>query len=331
MLPRDKRRAMTALYAFARHSDDLGDSARTTADRRRALQAWRAATLQSLSCSDPAAIEFVHDPSAPAAVQRAARDLLPALADAAQRYAIPQQHLLEIVDGVIADQSQTRYESFEELERYCYLVASAVGLACMHIWQHAPELPRAAAVDCGIAFQLTNILRDVREDAELGRIYLPRQWWAPRGLREVDFQSPEPPPQMVGFLRETAARARSRFAHGWQVAEHLHPDGRRMFSMMWHTYSILLDRIEADPAAVFRHRVKLGQRDRLWIIGSHLIGPWFRHLQARSTAAVTQRRVAGDEHFSHERPSTDSGQLAPHLRQRRPTAIVSGPLSERRE
>lgn len=274
LLPRDKRRAMTALYAFARYTDDLGDTASgTPAECLRLLHAWRETTLRVLQGDTSAAIDVADEPAIPEAIRQAASDLLPALADAAERYAIPHEHLLDIIDGVIADQTHRGFDTFTDLEQYCYLVASAVGLACMSIWGHAPELPRQAAIDCGVAFQLTNILRDVREDATLGRIYLPRQCWTRRDLSEAHFRDPAPPPAMLDVLGEAAARARVRFAQGADVYPHLHADGRRMFSMMWHTYRILLERIEADPAAVFRRRVALTSRDRLRVAACHFAGP----------------------------------------------------------
>lgn len=281
---------MTALYAFARQTDDLGDSLGTAAERQRNLKAWRAATAHSLgvdqrSASEGPSFGGTSDSALPAAARAAATDLLPALADSAKRYAIPSQHLLEIVDGVILDQYQTRYDTFEEVERYCYLVASAVGLACMPIWQHAPELPKAAAIDCGLAFQWTNILRDIREDAARGRIYLPAECWAPRGLSEADFQTSKPSSAMLDVCSEIAERARQQFERGWEVYEYLHPDGRRMFSMIWRSYRSLLGRIQADPAAVFRHRVELRHRDRLRIIGSHFVGPLFRRLEVAASSA----------------------------------------------
>ncbi|WP_203328908.1 phytoene/squalene synthase family protein [Candidatus Laterigemmans baculatus] len=292
LLPRGKRRAMTALYAFARQTDDFGDSPGPPAERERHLQAWRTATACRLSSAaaevtagevTAAEVTAAEDAAAlesamPLAVRTAAADLLPALADSAARYAIPPQHLLEIIDGVIADQHQTRFETIAEVERYCYLVASAVGLACLAIWGHRPTLPRAAAIDCGIAFQWTNILRDIREDAARGRIYLPRECWGGRGLSDADFLAAEPSAALLEVCAELAERARQHYHRGWKIHDHLHPDGRRMFSMMWSSYHSLLERIEADPAAVFRQRVELRHRDRLRILGSHLVGPWFRRL-----------------------------------------------------
>src|SRR5262249_43050163 len=98
-----------------------------------------------------------------------------ALADTVQRFGVPRQYLDDVLDGVLMDQEVTRYETFAELYRYCYRVASAVGLSCIHIWGFRGEAALAHAEAAGIAFQLTNILRDVGEDAKMGRVYLPRE------------------------------------------------------------------------------------------------------------------------------------------------------------
>lgn len=296
LLPRDKRRAVTALYAFARQTDDFGDAAGAVAERRRQLEVWRGTTARALLSGRSNGLRCSGDPSVSAAVRSAATDLLPALADSVTRYSIPSQYLVEMIDGVIADQHQTRFDTFEQLEHYCYRVASTVGLACMHIWQYTPPLPYSAAVDCGVAFQLTNILRDLREDAARDRLYLPRQLWRPLGLTEAEMFACEPSPAMLRLINGVAARARVRFFRGWAVYDSLHRDGRRMFSMMWRTYRALLESIEADPAAALRHRVRLGHRDRLRLIGSHVAGPLFRRLAAptvdpryRGDATATDR------------------------------------------
>lgn len=280
LLPREKRRAITALYAFARQTDDFGDAGGTASQRRRQLEVWRGATARALLSGNSNGLRWDSDPAVSEAVRSAAIDLLPALADSATRYAIPSQYLVEIIDGVITDQHQTRFDTFEQLEHYCYRVASTVGLACLHVWQYTPPLPYSAAVDCGVAFQLTNILRDLREDAARDRIYLPRQLWSPLGLTDADMLACEPSSAMLRVVADIAARARVRFFRGWAAYDSLHSDGRRMFSMMWRTYRSLLEAIEADPAAALRHRVRLGPGDRLRLIGSHVAGPLFRRLPA---------------------------------------------------
>src|SRR5262245_43236443 len=156
VLPGHQRRAMCALYAFLRVTDDLTDDVAAVEQKRANLAVWRKHFDKALAgvCSHP-----VH----------------PALHDAVQAHAIPREYLDAVLDGVAMDLDQTRYETFADLYTYCYRVASAVGLACIHIWGFAQESAKAHAESAGIAFQLTNILRDLGEDAARGRVYLPRE------------------------------------------------------------------------------------------------------------------------------------------------------------
>ena len=161
LLPRDKRPAMHALYAFMRYTDDLGDSSLPVARRRAALQCWRR------SLDDALAGRF-------GAEGADGRPLLPALADTVRRFAIPREHLHAVIDGQEMDLDAVRYETFAQLAGYCEKVASAVGLACIHVWGIRDDGALEPARKCGIAFQLTNILRDLREDCAGRSICPPR-------------------------------------------------------------------------------------------------------------------------------------------------------------
>ena len=157
LLGREKRRAMDALYAFMRHTDDLGDNPQPVAARASAVRGWRASLAGALNGS-------WETPQHP---------LLPALADTVHRFHIPPEHLFAVIDGVEMDLAGRQYETFEDLAGYCRCVASAVGLACLHVWGYGGDEAREPADKCGLAFQLTNILRDLKEDAGQGRVYLP--------------------------------------------------------------------------------------------------------------------------------------------------------------
>jgi 15-cis-phytoene synthase len=284
LLPAEKRKAMCALYAFARVTDDIGDCDAPVSLRRKWLGWWRQMTALNLLADPKEHICVLPDglpPSTaqwPVDLQARAIEVLPAMRDAADRFNIPSRYLLEIVDGVLADQKKTRFDTYEQLEHYCYLVASAVGLACLHIWQFESPLPMRAAIDCGLAFQLTNILRDISEDAQRGRIYLPQQHWAQHGLCEDDLLRPRPDDRLRCLILDEVRRARDLYDSGWRVWDSLHPDGRRMFSMMWRTYRKLLTRIESDPGDVLVRRVRLSTTERLDIVSHHFIGPMFRRL-----------------------------------------------------
>ncbi|QDT02603.1 All-trans-phytoene synthase [Rubripirellula lacrimiformis] len=296
LLPRPKRLAMYAVYAFARITDDLGDCDQPTALRTLWLKWWRETTEANLD-DDSGANRLIlpdglFDPQVaqdaggdarasgklPIDLHRRATEIMPALRDACWRYQIPTRYLLEIIDGVLADQQKTRFDTYEQLEHYCYLVASAVGLACLHIWEYDGPLPTAVAIDCGLAFQLTNILRDISEDASRGRIYLPRQHYEQHGLTEDDLLKPRPDDRLRCLVEDEIDRAKRLFESGWQVWDSLHPDGRPMFSMMWRTYRRLLDRIASDPGAVVLHRVRLSQGDRWELASRHFVSPLFRRL-----------------------------------------------------
>ncbi|NNE00960.1 MAG: squalene/phytoene synthase family protein [Pirellulaceae bacterium] len=284
LLPRNKRDAMCALYAFSRITDDLGDCNEPTALRTRWLDWWRQTTALNLIGDGPLdqvrfAEELADDTSDwPIDLYQRAREILPALRHASREFQIPTRYLLEIIDGVLADQQKTRFDTYEQLEHYCYLVASAVGLACLHIWGFEEPLPEQAAVDCGLAFQLTNILRDVSEDAERGRIYLPRQHYESHGLGEDDLLQPRADDRLVCLIEDEIERAKKLYDSGWRVWESLNDDGRPMFSMIWRTYRRLLDRIAENPRAVANSRITLSAGERLGLVSQHFISPIFRRL-----------------------------------------------------
>ena len=168
LLPHDRRRALCAVYAFCRSADDIADEPGATKDPRRVLERWR----EELDAV------YGGRPRHPIAL---------ALADTIERFAIPREHFDAVVSGVEMDLERDRYETWEgDLEQYCYRVAGAVGLVCIEIFGYRNPSARQYAIELGLAFQLTNILRDVAEDALRGRIYLPRADLRRFGCREED-------------------------------------------------------------------------------------------------------------------------------------------------
>ena len=284
LLPKPKRMAMCALYAFARITDDIGDCGEPTVLRTSWLNWWRQTTELNLIADTPTSEVIFAQPlpaessKQPMDLLSQARAIMPALRDSVDKFQIPSQHLLEIIDGVLADQQKTRFDTYEQLEHYCYLVASAVGLACLHIWEFDGELPTDAAVDCGLAFQLTNILRDIAEDADRGRIYLPRQHYERHGLCEDDLLEPRGDDRLCHLITDEIARAEKLYESGWAVFDSLSADGRPVFSMIWRTYRRLLERIAEDPRAVANERVRLTTGERIGLVSQHFIGPMFRRL-----------------------------------------------------
>lgn len=326
LLPRPKRQAMEALYAFARVTDDLGDSHEPPMIRTRWLQWWRGATaLNLISDSECGKVvlpeghlaEGFHQESrsshggsdANHRLQSHAKLILPALVDTARRYEIPSRYLLEIIDGVLADQQKTRFDTYEQVEHYCYLVASAVGLACLHIWEFDQPMPTSAAIDCGLAFQLTNILRDVTEDAQRGRIYLPRQHYEQHGLSEDDLLSPRRDDRLECLIADEVKRAAKLFDSGWNVWDSLHPDGRPMFSMMWRTYRKLLQHIDDDPGLVLQRRVGLSKLEKFGLVYQHYVPFAFRRLPvppAQVQTTQVQTMQVRNEVDSGRSPRTDA-------------------------
>jgi phytoene synthase len=254
MLPAPSRRAMHALYAFARHTDDLADdeAGKTASQRAADLAAWRQA-LEAAMAGDPAG------------------PILPALADAVQAYRIPPQHLFDLIAGVQRDLSPPRYATFVELEEYCHLVASSVGLACLPIWGCHDERAIAPARACGLAFQLTNILRDLREDAALERCYLPREDFAACGYGWEELQNGENEPAFGRLMQLEIDRAWRAYDQAATTEQYLTGGPRRLFRAMFGTYRGLLERIAAEPAQVLRRRLRVGWGRKLAIAA----GAWW--------------------------------------------------------
>ena len=240
ILPPAKRDAMCAVYAFMRHSDDVSDEPGLAPDRQAAMCAWRAALDDALRG------EYGDDP------------VLPALHDTVRTCAIPPKLLHELIDGVEMDLTKTRYATFDELYGYCYRVASVVGLVCLYVWGFAggeEALQRAEA--CGIAFQLTNILRDLKEDIERDRVYLPQEDLARFGYTETDLARGVMDDPFRALMRFEAERARAYYATAEPLAAMISPVSRPAFGVMYRIYRGLLERIEACDYDVFSRRVSV--------------------------------------------------------------------------
>jgi len=257
LLGRERRRAMEALYAFMRHTDDLGDSPEPAQQRRRALQAWRAELDAALT---ECRVHEVHP-------------ILPAVADAVRRYGIPPEHLRAVIDGQEMDLIKHRYETFEELVPYCECVASAVGLACIYIWGFRGAEATALARQCGIALQLVNILRDVKPDLAAGRVYLPQADLRRCGYTVEELGQGvvnEPFCRLVEFEAERAAEF---YRHGVELLSCLAPEGRRCFGLIMATYGRLLAEIRRRPGEILRRRLTVGPWSKLRIGLRWLVWP----------------------------------------------------------
>jgi 15-cis-phytoene synthase len=251
VLPGGQRRAMCALYAFLRVTDDLADGPGTDIEKRIGLTRWRGQFAQALSG------DYSHP-------------IYPAFHHTLTAYAIPRAYLDSVLDGVEMDLSLSRYSTFTDLYGYCYRVASAVGLACIHIWGLRTESAKDLAESAGVALQLTNILRDLREDAARGRIYLPEEDLKrfrydaeelSRGALNLRFQ------QLMEFQ---VARARVYYHKAKPLAKLLEPAGRAVFQVILATYEGLLNSIEQCHYDVFSRRVSLSRWRKLSLVAQAL-------------------------------------------------------------
>ncbi|MFE4369479.1 presqualene diphosphate synthase HpnD [Streptomyces sp. NPDC056835] len=276
LLPAEKRQAMSALYALSRRVDDIGDG--TLAPE--AKQARLDDTRTLLERVRKGAVD--EDDTDPVAV---------ALTDAARRFPIPLGGLDELIDGVLMDVRGDTYETWDDLKAYCRCVAGAIGRVSLGVFGTTPGAPGAEraseyADTLGLALQLTNILRDVREDAGNGRTYLPSDDLAKFGC-SAGFHSATPAAgaDFAGLVHFEVRRARALFAEGLRLLPMLDRRSGACVAAMAGIYRRLLDRIARDPEAVLRGRVSLPGREKAYVAVRGLSG-----LDARQISRQTIRR-----------------------------------------
>ena len=245
VLPRDERRAISAIYAFARRVDDIADGGLPVEEKRERLRG-----LHEALDSPPS------DPT------------LVALADARSRYGIQAAALHELVAGGLQDTEQDRYADFAELEGYCRRVAGAVGVACVAVYG-SDDVERAATL--GVALQLINIMRDVREDWELGRVYLPQDELQAYGVGEDDIAAGRAGEEWRALMAFQASRARAYMDEGLGLLETLDSRSTACVSTFAGLYRATLDRIEARGFDVFEGSLRLSPLTKLRIVGAGLL------------------------------------------------------------
>ena len=241
LLSRDQRNAMCAVYAFMRYCDDLSDEPGAS---REPLERWRIALDHAL------------------AGQYDGQLTLPAFHDTVRRYQIPHHYFHEMIDGVSSDLKPRRIQTFDELYRYCYQVASVVGLTTIHIFGFDSPAALPLAERCGIAFQLTNILRDVREDLNRGRIYLPGEDLKRFGVSAENLSTP----QFIDLMRFEASRARAYYQESQPLLDMVHARSRSSLWALIEIYSRLLTKIEASNFDVLSRRIALSPLEKSWIV-----------------------------------------------------------------
>jgi 15-cis-phytoene synthase len=251
LLPERKRAALCALYAFMRRIDDLSDNPGALEEKVRGLAAWRAATEQAL------------------AGRPDDNPLWPALCHAVATYSIPSRYLYDVIAGAEMDLRIGSYETFDGLRNYCYHVAGAVGLVSVHVFGFEDERALEFAEKLGIAFQLTNILRDLGRDFAMGRVYLPGEDFARFGCRAEDLARPESLLHEEAFLRLAsfeAERAWEFYREGWQLIPLVSPDSRPALWALARIYSGILAEIESRSFDVFSARVSLSAWEKAGIL-----------------------------------------------------------------
>lgn len=257
VLPKDKRDAICAVYAFLRYCDDIADDPGIATNRTRLLEAWREALDLAIGG------DFSRS------------RILPAFHDTLVRFDIPSGYFHELIDGAIQDLNNVKYSTFDELYDYCYKVASVVGLVCIHIFGFDAPVAKRYAEYCGIAFQLTNILRDISEDAAMGRVYIPDEdLWAfgysaeelSQGVQDDRYR------RMMSF--ETN-RARDFYNAARPLLGLVHGSGKPCLCAMMGIYSAILDRIERRDYDVFANRVSLSSFHKIAIASKAVVSSRF--------------------------------------------------------
>jgi phytoene synthase len=251
LLSRQQRKAMCAIYTFMRQCDDLSDEPGATRD---ALESWRAEMEEAFEG------RFSGNPG------------WPAFHHTVRRFGIPRQYLRDMVEGVTSDLEPRRFATFDELYHYCYQVASVVGLTIIHIFGFDTPSALPLAEKCGVAFQLTNILRDIREDAGRDRVYLPEEDLRRFGVSESELRAGERNERVMALLRFEGERARSYYDQSLPLLDRVHARSRPSLWALITIYRSLLERIEARGYDVFSERVRLSGLEKSMILMRALAG-----------------------------------------------------------
>ena len=271
LLPKLKRDALAALYAFMRLVDDVSDENQVLLAKQRDLAKWRAAfdeavTGHSQVFDGTAAIPL------PSEASYGEAEVLPALVDTMRRYKMPARYLHDLISGAEMDLTVQTYPTFDRLREYCYRVAGTVGLTCTHVFGFSDARALDLAEKLGLAFQLTNIIRDVHEDYKLGRVYLPEEDLQRYGVSPEDFGRNEATLGVRELLRFETERAWQLYEEGSALLGLIDADSRGALWLLVHTYSALLSRIESVGFAVFGERVRLPKAEKMMFIAKARFG-----------------------------------------------------------
>jgi squalene synthase HpnC/squalene synthase HpnD len=273
-LPKEKRNALCALYAFMRLVDNVSDEPGDLESKKRGLAHWRAMLDEAVSGNT------------------GSHAILPALADAISRFEIPARYFHDLILGAEMDLTVSTYATFDRLSEYCYRVAGTVGLTCLYVFgfrePRAPDL----AERLGLAFQLTNILRDVRSDLEIGRVYLPHEDLARFNVREDELRGPVTD-ALRDLLAFEAERAWRLYEEGAPLVQMVDSDSRATLQALVRTYSSLLARIEERGFDVFSSRISLSSAEKIqYLLAAGMSGWWKTDVLAKRPG--DRRRSGGN-------------------------------------
>jgi phytoene synthase len=273
-LRKPKRNALCALYAFMRLIDDVSDEPGDLESKRRGLARWRAMLDEAVSGNT------------------AGHVVLPALADTIARFQMPTRYFHDLILGAEMDLTIDSYATFDRLSEYCYRVAGTVGLTCLHVFgfrdQKAPDL----AERLGLAFQLTNIIRDVRSDYEMGRVYLPQEDLDRFGCRAEDLGGPLTD-KLRSLLEFEADRAWRFYEEGAPLVRQIDPDSCATLWALIRTYSTLLARIEEREFDVFSSRISVSSAEKIQYLLTAGVSGWWKK-DALAKRSGDRRRSGGD-------------------------------------
>lgn len=245
LLPREQRDAMCAIYAFMRYCDDLSDEPGAS---RESMERWRRALADALGG------KFDEYPA------------WPAFYETVKRYQIPHEYFFQMIEGVTSDLEPRAFQTFDELYRYCYQVASVVGLCTIHVFGFVSQDALPLAEKCGVAFQLTNILRDVAEDAARDRVYLPAEDLRHFGVDPRELRDGQPGDAFRRLMGFEAGRARAYYRESQPLVDLIRRRNRPALRALIGIYSRLLARIEERNFDVFTKRVSLPAAEKWWIV-----------------------------------------------------------------
>jgi squalene synthase HpnC len=264
LLPKSRRDGIVALYAFMRLIDDVADEGDDLTVKQRGLSKWRAALDTAVNGS----ASFADPTSQP----EGAAEVLPALVDTMRRYKMPARYLHDLISGAEMDLTVREYPTFDRLREYCYRVAGTVGLTCTHVFGFTDQRALDLAEKLGLAFQLTNIIRDVHDDYALGRVYIPQEDLERYNVAPSDFGRSEATLGVRELLRFEADRAWQNYKEGAELLSLIDPESRGTLWLLTHTYSALLARIESVDFAVFGERVRLSRAEKMLFIAQARFG-----------------------------------------------------------